>query len=232
MAEEHPGAQTDAAEGRLGVRPRAPGLPAPGEGLVQLGLGRRRDGLLYVPTAYRPEAPAPFALCLHGAGGNAQHALLPLMPLAEEAGVVLLAPDSQAPTWDLLAGGWGPDVRFILRALEHAFARLALDPARLAVEGFSDGASYALSLGLTNGDLFTHVLAFSPGFAAPAEPRGRPRVFVAHGTRDAVLPIQRCSRALVPRLERAGYAPRYVEFDGPHTVPPEVAREALDFFLG
>jgi predicted esterase len=37
--------------------------------------------------------------------------------------------------------------------------------ATLAVSGFSDGASYALSIGPANGDLFTHVMAFSPGFA-------------------------------------------------------------------
>jgi hypothetical protein len=58
-----------------------------------------------------------------------------------------------------------------------------VDPTRLAVGGFSDGTSYALSLGLTNGDLFSHVLAFSPGFAVPARRRGRPRLFLSHGAR-------------------------------------------------
>src|SRR3712207_7974813 len=50
--------------------------------------------------------------------------------------------------------------------------------------GFSDGASYALSLGIPNGDLFTHLVAFSPGFAAPDGQRGHPRVFVGHGVDD------------------------------------------------
>jgi predicted esterase len=53
---------------------------------------------------------------------------------------------------------------------------------------------------------------------------------VAHGTRDAVLPIAACSRRLVPALERGGYDVTYREFDGPHTVPPDVAREALAWF--
>ncbi len=57
------------------------------------------------------------------------------------------------------------------------------------MEGFSDGASYALSIGLTNGDLFTHVVAFSPGFASPVTYTGKPPVFVSHGTHDEVLPI-------------------------------------------
>jgi phospholipase/carboxylesterase len=131
----------------------------------------------------------------------------------------------------VILGGYGPDVAFVDRALAAAFARCAVDPARLAVAGFSDGASYALSLGITNGDLFGQVMAFSPGFAAPAGQHGRPRFFVSHGTGDEVLPIDRTSRQVVPRLERAGYDVTYREFDGPHTVPPEIAREAVDWFL-
>jgi predicted esterase len=36
----------------------------------------------------------------------------------------------------------------------------------------------------------------------------------------------------VPQLEREGYEVRYREFDGPHTVPGAVAREALEWFTG
>ena len=168
---------------------------------------------------------------LHGAGGVATHGLNPLLHLAEEAGLLLLAPESRRQTWDVILGGYGPDVAFLDRALGRVFARYAVDPARLAVGGFSDGASYALSLGLTNGGLFTHVLAFSPGFMAPGEQEGAPRIYISHGVRDAVLPIDACSRRIVPRLRRAGYAVEYREFDGPHTVPPEFAREAAGWFL-
>ena len=58
----------------------------------------------------------------------------------------------------------------------------------------------ALSLGMGNGDLVSHVAAFSPGFAAPDAQVGRPGVFITHGVDDRVLPIDRCSRRLVPRL--------------------------------
>jgi phospholipase/carboxylesterase len=225
-------APTAAAQrGYLGARPGGAAATS-GEpvkhGLQRLGLREgRRDGLLYVPTSYRPERPAPLVLMLHGAGGDASGALAPLRPLADAAGLLLLAPESLGSTWDVIMEGYGPDVAFIDRALAHVFARYAVDPERLAVEGFSDGASYALSLGLTNGELFTHVLAFSPGFMVPTRQLGRPRIYVSHGTGDRVLPIDRCSRRLVPRLEAAGYDVQYVEFDGPHTVPPERAREAL-----
>jgi phospholipase/carboxylesterase len=225
------------ADGRLAARPRTPTRPAE-PGLHALGLAPRggaeagRDALLYVPAGHRADRPAPLAVMLHGAGGTAEHGMALLRGLADAAGLVLLAPASRRPTWDAIMGGFGPDVAFVDRALAEAFARCAVDPGRVAAGGFSDGASYALSLGLTNGDLFTHVVAFAPGFVAPGAPVGRPRCYVAHGTRDQVLPIDACSRRIVPRLERAGYAVRYREFDGPHTVPADVAREGVDWFTG
>lgn len=218
-----------AAEGRLLARPGRPEGKAP-KGLQPLGLGGRRDGWLYVPEGYRAGRPAPLVLMLHGAGGDAKGGLSPFRKLADEAGLLLLSPDSRQKTWDVIYGRFGPDVAFIDRALEQTFARYAVDPTHIAAEGFSDGASYALSVGITNGDLFTHVIAFSPGFMAPAAQHGKPRIYISHGLHDQVLPIERCSRQLVPRLQRAGYDVRYHEFDGPHTVPPEIAREALATF--
>lgn len=95
------------------------------------------------------------------------------------------------------------------------------------IGGFSDGASYALSIGLTNGDLFDAVLAFSPGFAAPMIVHGMPRLFVSHGTGDQVLPVDVCSRRLVPRLRAVDYDITYEEFDGGHEVPEEVMERAV-----
>lgn len=215
-----------AARGRLAARPGgASGAAEPG--LHRMALARERDGLLYVPPGL--EGPALLAVMLHGAGGSAQSGIAHLMPWADAAGLLLLAPDSAGRTWDMVEGGYGPDVSTLDALLEQVFARCAVDPARLAVGGFSDGASYALSLGVGNGDLFTHAVAFSPGYMAPPEPVGAPRLFVSHGTRDAVLPIDRCSRRVVPQLRRAGYAVEYVEFDGPHTVPAAIARRAVEW---
>ena len=65
---------------------------------------------------------------------------------------------------------------------------------------------------------------------APAGRRGSPCVFVSHGTRDGVLPIDSCSRKIVPQLKRADYEVRYREFDGGHTIPPEIVLEAVSWF--
>jgi phospholipase/carboxylesterase len=217
-------------KGRLRARPAKVKGAAPVD-LQPLMLGAARDSYLCVPAAYRAERPAPLALLLHGAGGHARQGLDLLRSLGDAAGLLLLAPASREHSWDLLVGRrYGHDAALIDRALEHTFSRYAVDPAHLAIGGFSDGASYALTLGITKGDLFTHVIAFSPGFVAPARHTGSPRIFVSHGTRDGVLPIDRCSRRIVPELERGGYDVLYREFDGGHTILPEIASEAVGWF--
>ncbi|WP_242920657.1 alpha/beta hydrolase [Pontibacter liquoris] len=90
------------------------------------------------------------------------------------------------------------------QALAYTFDNYAVDPTRVAIGGFSDGASYAFSLGLTNGDLFTHIIAFSPGFAFTHETKGSPAIFISHGLHDTVLPINACSRRIVPQLQQQG----------------------------
>lgn len=222
----------NAEAARLSARPGSGDRPAKAPGTWALGSGQARDGLLSVPTGYDPVHPAPLLVLLHGAGGDAARMLARLEPALDRSGILVLVPESRGPTWDVLLGGYGPDVRFIDAALETIFATFAVDPARVAIGGFSDGASYALSLGLINGDLFTHILAFSPGFVVPAPPHGDPRLFISHGTDDRILPIAMCSRTFAPILEQSGYDVLYREFDGPHTVPTEIAREALDWFIG
>jgi phospholipase/carboxylesterase len=58
---------------------------------------------------------------------------------------LLLLPQSQFPTWDLVIGGNGPDLERLDKALAEVASRFAIDPAHLAFAGFSDGGSYALS---------------------------------------------------------------------------------------
>ena len=219
-------AAVSGAPGRLTARPARPtGIAEPG--LHPLALGDDRDGFYYVPAGYRPDHPAPLVLLLHGAGRRAREGLGWMQPLADSAGLVLLAPDSRDRTWDFVLGPYGPDVAFIDRALAEVFRRVAIDPRRVAIAGFSDGASYALSLGITNADIFSRIVAFSACIVAPAAETGRPRVFLSHGTADRILPIDRCGRRLHDRLVNAGFDVEYHEFDGPHMVPPDVAAAAV-----
>jgi phospholipase/carboxylesterase len=196
------------------------------KGTHPLGLEQQRDPLVYVPEGLRADRPAPLLIALHGAGGDAAGGLALLRGLADQYNAVILSPASRGSTWDGIRDGYGPDVDLINRSLEQVFDLVPVDTDMIGIGGFSDGASYALGLGLANGDLFRRVVAFSPGFIPPAPRSGEPAVFISHGTGDTVLPIASTSRRIVPMLEREGYEVVYREFDGPHTVPAGIAAEA------
>jgi predicted esterase len=131
----------------------------------------------------------------------------------------------------VIHGGFGPDVAALDHVLAEVFDHVAADPDRLAIAGFSDGASYALTLGLANGALFPSILAFSPGFFVPARRQGRPAIFVSHGRADPVLPIDQCGRLVVTALRMADYDVAYCEFDGGHQVPAGPLSAGLDRWL-
>jgi phospholipase/carboxylesterase len=199
----------------------------PGE--RRIGGASGRGALLFVPQSAMSKKTVPLMVMLHGAGGSAEGVRFTFAEAAR-IGVVVLAPESRAQTWDVIVGAFGPDVAFINTALQETFDTVSVDTAHVAIGGFSDGASYALSLGLANGSLFTHVIAFSPGFNAAPAHEGAPRVFISHGTADTVLPIDRTSRRIVPQLRKEGYDVTYQEFEGPHAVPPAIAAQAFDWF--
>lgn len=181
---------------------------------------------LFVPSSI-PDTAIPLVVLLHGAGSNASRILPILQTAAENQSFLVLVPQSLDTTWDAIRGGFGSDVRAIDEALDFVFDAYAVDPERIAISGFSDGASYALSLGLVNGTLFSQILAFSPGFVMPGAFEGRPGIFISHGVSDQVLPINRTSRRIVPALEAEGYTVDYREFDGGHMVPPDMIEAAL-----
>src|SRR5439155_6710341 len=222
------GAERSPAAGRLAFRSR-PSRGRTGATDEPLGIGVGRDGVLYVPET--AERAAPVILFLHGAGGNGRRELRAVVAAADRYGTVVVAPDSRTPTWDVIAGRFGADVPFIDRVLDAVADRCDVDLDRLAVGGISDGASYALSLGLANGAAFGAIIAFSPGFMLRGPRAGRPRIYISHGTEDPVLPIDVCSRRLVPALEAAGYDVNYEEFEGGHTVPPVVADRAFAWWV-
>jgi len=214
----------------IAARPASsPGTAALTSGTQPVGTEAVRDSLLRVPRGLQPGKPAPLLVALHGAGGSAEGGLALLAPVADAYGLVLLAPASRGSTWDAIRAGYGPDVDVVDRALSQVFRTVPVDPERVGVAGFSDGASYALGLGLANGELFSRVVAFSPGFVPPGPRIGHPAVFVSHGDDDRVLPVVPTSRRIVPSLRQEGYDVTYEEFAGGHTVPRDVIHSAVEW---
>jgi predicted esterase len=201
--------------GELAARPGSPTRERLAAGTREFG-----DGLLHVP-ADLPAGPVRLVVLLHGAGSTPERVLT----VMGDRPAVVYAPKSRGRTWDAIHGDFGPDVEALDRALAELFQHFEI--AAAAIAGFSDGASYALSLGLVNGTLFEDVIAFSPGFVVPGARAGRPTVFVSHGRQDGVLPIDATSRMIVPALRIVGYRVDYREFTGGHEVPGSVAEVAF-----
>ena len=203
--------------------------PAPGR--YPLKLGDDRDGFVYVPTGYSPARPLPMLVMLHGAG-NTSLSVQYTFSHADDLGVIILAPDSRDErTWDGVLRNWGPDVDFLSQAIGQTLKRYAVDRTRIGIGGFSDGASYALSFGISFGDQFSGVIAMSPGVMQPIAARGKPRIFLSHGTADPIMPIDITSRKFAPKLRELGYDVTYREYDGRHSPSPPVVHEAFTWFV-
>ncbi len=220
------------AEATIKARPGVP-TQAPTVGYTALGLSTQRDGFLYVPTTYQAGVPAPLLVLLHGANSSAAFwENSGVGALVDDLGIVIVAPESRYATWDFLAlGGYGADPAFFDIALDYTFRRCNINPARIAVAGFADGGVEAIGVGLANGDLFTHVMAYSPGVLFAPWLRGKPKLFVSHGNVDGILSFDYTKSVIVPRLIDAQYSVDFVEFSGSHEIPSSVARQSFQWFL-
>jgi phospholipase/carboxylesterase len=219
--------------GRLSFRPGAEPTQAPlAPGRHVLSFDEGREAVLVVPEGLDTAAPVPLLVMFHGAGGEANRVLPHLVPHARQRQFLLLAPQSMFVTWDIVVGGHGPDLQRLEAALSTVASHFRLNPARLAFAGFSDGGSYALSMGLTNGDVASHVIGLSAGFMNTFTQAGTPQVFLAHGRADKQLPIETSAHPHAKRLLDSGYDLTLQPFDGDHVIMPWVVARAVDFFLG
>lgn len=221
-----------AAAGALGSLRTAAAQTLPSDrvpyGERRLQIADDRDGLLYVPKSYKPGVPMPLLVMLHGLGGSADGARF-VFPMAEEVGVIVIAPDSRGITWGQEAPGFDSDVRYIGEAFREVTEFLSVDPERVAIGGVSDGATYAFAMGLAYGDRFNHLIIFASSMMAPLRKQGKPHIFIAHGLNDTQMPIDRTARRVVPQLEAEGYDVIYREHEGGHTAPRLLVREAIEW---
>lgn len=202
-------------------------------GLHALGQSEEKDSYLFVPEtlAKNDKGEVPLLVMFHGANGSMEKVRPFLQKHAEEQGFLLLLPQSTFPTWDLTVGGNGPDLARLEAALIQAANHFTINPQHFGFCGFSDGASYSLSIGISNGDLLSHVIVMSGGFMNVYKPNGQPRVFIAHSPEDEQLPIDTSGRKHAAMLKNSGYDVIYHEFHGPHVIHPDVVEKAIDFFV-
>lgn len=228
-----------AAGPELSTRPpvTAPATPEKRSGVLTLAGG----AFAYLPKGMTG-APRPLLVAFYGAGGQASQVLESFRADADRDGFVLLIPTTRGATWDMILDlqrrfgaemnvtpRYGKDLKALDEALADVFAKVAIDPARVGVMGFSNGATYAFSVGTANPQLFHTVIAFSPGPAFLGKSSPAQRIFISHGEQDEVLPYS-YTRAIVSQL-RVKKAPLMFEsFKGGHTVPKDIRAKAFDFF--
>ena len=203
------------------------------------------DAIVYLPAS--AGAHPPLLVLLHGADHRPGWMIRRFAAEADARGLVLLAPTSKGGTWDSVARARQPasrDSALINRSatrfggsrdsarVEAAIAALGaivpVDRTKTVLAGFSDGATFALAMGMARAYDFAAVIAWSPGIALDTEgpARGR-RVFVSHGRQDRVLSFTGDCAEIVPHLRSEGAAVTFLPFEGLHEVP----KIAVDIFL-
>ena len=212
---------------------RASGQDKVPYGQTALGLSDDgRDGTLYVPKSYKPGTPMPLVMMLHGFSGwgDGQRALF---TLAEELGFIVIAPESRDITWGKEVPGFDADVRYLGPAYRYVSSLVDIDDAHVALGGQSDGAGYALTMGLAYGDVFNHLIILAGGgLIEPLRRKGKPKIFIAQGVKDTTMPPDASGRKNAAQLKKEDYDVTYREHDGGHRTPPEITREAMLWFLG
>lgn len=223
----------------LGARPPAAAPPNAEKrsGVLQLAGG----AYAYLPKG-NDGSPRPLLVALHGAGGEAAQVLDSFREAADSNGIVLLIPQSIKGTWDMIEDlksrlgaemnvqpRYGKDLKALDAALADLFGKVAIDPERVGIMGFSDGATYALSVGTANPELFRQVIAFSPGPAFLGKSAGNQYVFISHGENDRVLPFA-TTRSHVSKLRVKKVPVEFEKFDGGHEVPKPIKDKAFAFF--
>ncbi len=236
---------------KLRVTPKTPEpveeLPT---GLVWIERGTQRAAL-FTPDELEPGRRYPLLAVLHGAGRQDEQLMKAYRDEAERRQALILIPRSFHMTWDLItaatqgaaASGAGnapssrPDLDFLEYAYDLIFRRYRVDAERLALIGYSDGASYALSVGLSNPHLFRAVMGWAAGFVAieneAAEPGvPRPAVLIEYGTHDELFPFEQVAVPMREQLEAHGCAVTFrVDEGGRHWPSSEFQDEALDWFF-
>jgi polyhydroxybutyrate depolymerase len=194
--------------------------------LIQLKVGAlERNALVYVPTSARSSQPSnkplPLVIMLHGMGGSASAAMneTSWSAKAEVHGFIVVYPEATRPdetkapdmrgnarAWNDGSGRFHAGERQIddlgfIDALISSFldstSEIKVDPRRIYVTGFSNGASMTFRIGAT---LANRVTAIAPNAGACWTPvlnlANKLSVCYITGTNDSLNPLE----GGVPRL--------------------------------
>lgn len=236
----------DSLKLQVAYRSVEPGDEAPPTGIVGLEQGRGSATLL-TPAEIDPARRYPLFTVLHGAGRQDEALSKGYRNEPNARQAFFLIPRSVDPTWDLIVGGERHDLDFLEYAYDLIYRRYPIDPLQQALIGYSDGASYALSVGLCNSGLFSALMVWAAGFlvvdpATAAEFRQpeanaaamapKPRIYLEYGTHDELFSFEQVALPMRANLESAGFDVTFsVDEGGRHWPSGTFHSEALDWYF-
>jgi predicted esterase len=215
------------------IEPRVEETPT---GFVQIEHGLSRAVLL-TPEEIDPELRYPLITVFHGAGRQDEMLVKACRDEPEKRQAFFLVPRSVEPTWDLIAGTGETDLEFLEYAWDLIYRRYPVDEKRQALLGYSDGASYALSMALSNPGFFDAALCWAAGFVvvdrSALDDQGRkPRLYLEYGTHDPLFPFEQIALPMRENLLAAGYEVEFsVDEGGRHWPSGTFQGEALDWYF-
>ena len=220
------------------VEPRDEESPT---GFVELAQGAGR-AILLTPDEIDPQRRYPLVTVLHGAGRQDEALSKSFRDEPNRRQAFFLVPRSVEPTWDLIASEERPDLDFLEYAYDLIYRRYPIDPSRQGLIGYSDGASYALSVGICNASLFDAVMGWAAGFMVldpptseqfkVAIPEVRPRIYLEYGTHDQLFDFQTVALPMRDNLQRAGFDVTFsADEGGRHRPSGSFQTEALDWYF-
>ncbi|MFB7798277.1 alpha/beta hydrolase family esterase [Isoptericola sp. NPDC056134] len=178
----------------------AEAMPAGTTGVVDVG---GRPVQLHVPPAYQPDLPAPLLVVLHGFGSDAARAdaMLGLRDQALARGVLYALPEgTEGPDgrrfWNATDACCGADragvddSAYLAQVIRTLAATYAVDPARVAVVGYSNGGFMAYRTACDHADLVSVVVSLAgamPADDGACRPSRSVTVVQAHGADDPVI---------------------------------------------
>lgn len=195
------------------------------------------SGVLLTPEVMDPARSYPLITVLHGAGRQDEMLVKACRSEPERRQALFFVPRSVAPTWDLIAGGGRVDLDFLEHAYDLIYRRYRVDAFSQCLIGYSDGASYALSVGLSNARFFSALMVWAAGFVvldpATADASApKPRLYLEHGTHDQLFAFEQVALPMKQNLEKAGYDVTFsVDEGGRHWPSGSFQSEALDWYF-
>jgi polyhydroxybutyrate depolymerase len=164
-----------------------------------------RTALLHLPATLDPGRKYPLVLGLHGGLGNAKGYIehSQLLVKGERAGFIVVCPEGTAVlrigdhrVWNsgpeyATAPGNADDVSFMRELIGKIRAQYPIDPKRIYVTGFSNGAQMAYRLALNMSDEIAAIAPMSGArLAGDLQPSHPIPVLHIHGTADGYYPIE------------------------------------------